>query len=101
MCLLKVSNSNGNSLLISMRDGDGNLLHASLFSSSSRIAMKLFKHVSNLSSNTCWAVSTYSNSRGARVILEDLNILQGSAGSLAGDTKRLKDCLLGAPSASE
>ncbi|KAK1253169.1 hypothetical protein MKX08_004356 [Trichoderma sp. CBMAI-0020] len=67
-----------------MRNGDGNLLHASLFSSSSRIAMKLFQNI-----------------RGARVILEDLNILQGSAGSLAGDAQRLEDCLLGAPSASE
>lgn len=45
MCHLEVSNSHGNSLLISMRDGDGNLLHTSLFSSSSRIAMKLFQNM--------------------------------------------------------
>jgi hypothetical protein len=44
-----VGNRHSNSLLISMRDGDGNLLHASLFSSNSSIAMKLFqKYVSNL-----------------------------------------------------
>lgn len=40
-----MSNRHSNSLLVGVRDGDGNLLDASLLGSSSSLAMKLFQNL--------------------------------------------------------
>ena len=79
---LERRDSDSNDLRVAVRDADSGILDTRLGSSSLGVAVE-------------------HDGRGASLGVDDLNVLERSAGALALDLQALEDGLLGAPAASE